>query len=89
MGDKICTIYHEGRQEVGEKSQKTTSASPHPCPRRAEQAAELLVEQGHNAVLHACNEQSGCEAMTAVPGAETVVIGDLSSVAHMKEVAAK
>lgn len=52
-------------------------------------AAQLLVEQGHNAVLHARNEQRGREAMTAVPGAETVVIGDLSSVAQMKEVAAK
>jgi NAD(P)-dependent dehydrogenase (short-subunit alcohol dehydrogenase family) len=52
-------------------------------------AAQLLVEQGHNAVLHARNEQRGREAMAAVPGAETVVIGDLSSVAQMKEVAAK
>ena len=47
------------------------------------------VEQGHSPVLHARNEQRGREAMTAVPGAETVVIGDLSSVAQMKEVAAK
>ena len=52
-------------------------------------AAQLLVEQGHTPVLHARNEQRGREAMTAVPGAETVVIGDLSSVAQMKEVAAK
>ncbi len=52
-------------------------------------AAQLLVEQGHIPVLHARNEQRGREAMTAVPGAETVVIGDLSSVAQMKEVAAK
>ena len=52
-------------------------------------AAQLLVEQGHTPVLHARNEQRGREAMTAAPGAETVVIGDLSSVAQMKEVAAK
>ena len=52
-------------------------------------AAQLLVEQGHTPVLHARNEQRGREAMAAVPGAETVVIGDLSSVAQMKEVAAK
>jgi NAD(P)-dependent dehydrogenase (short-subunit alcohol dehydrogenase family) len=45
-------------------------------------AAQLLVEQGHNAVLHA---RRGREAMTTVPGAETVVIGDLSSVAQMKD----
>jgi RHS repeat-associated protein len=30
-------------------------------------AAQLLVEQGHNAVLHARNEQRGREAMTTVP----------------------
>ena len=52
-------------------------------------AAQLLVEQGHTPVLHARNEQRGREAMTAAPGAETVVIGDLSSIAQMKEVAAK
>ena len=51
-------------------------------------AAQLLVEQGHTPVLHARNEQRGREAMTAAPGAETVVIGDLSRVAQMKEVAA-
>jgi len=52
-------------------------------------AAQLLVEQGHNAVLHARNEQRGQEAMAAVPGAETVVTGDLSSIAGMKNVAEK
>lgn len=52
-------------------------------------AAQLLVEQGHTPVLHARNEQRGREAMIAAPGAETVVIGDLSSIAQMKEVAAK
>lgn len=52
-------------------------------------AAQLLVEQGHTPVLHARNEQRGREAMTAVPGAEAVVIGDISSVEQMKAVAAK
>ena len=42
-------------------------------------AAQLLIEQGHGVVLHARNEQRGKEAMAAVPGAESVVIGDLTS----------
>ena len=43
-------------------------------------AAQLLIDQGHRVVLHARNERRGQEAMTAVPGAETVVIGDLTSI---------
>jgi NAD(P)-dependent dehydrogenase (short-subunit alcohol dehydrogenase family) len=50
-------------------------------------AAELLIEQGHSAVLHARNEQRGREALSAVPGAETVVIGDLTSIAQTRKVA--
>lgn len=50
-------------------------------------AAQLLIEQGHSAVLHARNEERGKEAMAAVPGAETVVIGDLSNIAEMRSVA--
>ncbi len=50
-------------------------------------AAELLIEQGHGVVLHARNEKRGQEAMTAVPGAEAVVIGDLSSIAQTRKVA--
>jgi NAD(P)-dependent dehydrogenase (short-subunit alcohol dehydrogenase family) len=42
-------------------------------------AAQLLVEQGHSAVLHARNDQRGRDARAAVPGAETVLIGDLAS----------
>jgi NAD(P)-dependent dehydrogenase (short-subunit alcohol dehydrogenase family) len=44
-------------------------------------AAQLLIERGHRTVLHARNERRGEEALAAVPGAETVVIGDLSSIA--------
>jgi NAD(P)-dependent dehydrogenase (short-subunit alcohol dehydrogenase family) len=44
-------------------------------------AAQLLVEQGHRVVLHARNDRRGEEALAAAPGAETVVIGDLSSIA--------
>jgi NAD(P)-dependent dehydrogenase (short-subunit alcohol dehydrogenase family) len=50
-------------------------------------AAQLLVEQGHGVVLHARNEKRGQEALAAVPGAEAVVIGDLTSIAQTREVA--
>ena len=50
-------------------------------------AAELLIEQGHGVVLHARNEKRGQEAMSAVPGAEAVVIGDLTSIAQTRKVA--
>jgi len=50
-------------------------------------AAQLLVEQGHSVVLHARNARRGEEAMAAVPGAEAVVIGDLSSIAQTRSVA--
>ena len=50
-------------------------------------AAELLIEQGHGVVLHARNEKRGQEAMSAVPGAEAVVIGDLTSIAQTCKVA--
>ena len=50
-------------------------------------AAELLIEQGHSVVLHARNQKRGKDAMTAVPQAETVVIGDLSSIAQTRGVA--
>ncbi len=50
-------------------------------------AARLLLEQGHGIVLHARNEQRGREAMSAVPGAEAVVIGDLTSIAQTRRVA--
>jgi len=50
-------------------------------------AGALLVQQGHQVVLHARNEQRAMEAMQSVPGAETVVIGDLSSIDEMRSVA--
>jgi NAD(P)-dependent dehydrogenase (short-subunit alcohol dehydrogenase family) len=45
-------------------------------------AARLLIEQGHRAVLDARNERRGQEALAAAPGAEDVVIGDLTSIAQ-------
>ena len=50
-------------------------------------AAQLLIEQGHRVVLHARNEGRGQEALSVVPGAEAVVIGDLTSIAQTRSVA--
>jgi NAD(P)-dependent dehydrogenase (short-subunit alcohol dehydrogenase family) len=50
-------------------------------------AAQRLIEQGHKVVLHARNEQRGREAIAAVPLAETVLTGDLSSMAQTKNLA--
>lgn len=50
-------------------------------------AAQLLVEQGHRVVLHARNEKRGKQAMAAVPGAETCVLGDLASITQTSSVA--
>jgi NAD(P)-dependent dehydrogenase (short-subunit alcohol dehydrogenase family) len=50
-------------------------------------AAELLLEQGHAVVLHARHERRGQEALSAVPGAEAVVTGDLSSIGQTRNVA--
>ena len=51
-------------------------------------AAALLVEQGHEVVLHARNEARGRDALAAVPGAATVLHGDLSSIEQTKQLAA-
>jgi NAD(P)-dependent dehydrogenase (short-subunit alcohol dehydrogenase family) len=50
-------------------------------------AAELLAQEGHHVVLHARNEQRAKVALAAVSGAETAVIGDLSSIAQTRGVA--
>jgi NAD(P)-dependent dehydrogenase (short-subunit alcohol dehydrogenase family) len=50
-------------------------------------AAQLLTEQGHGVVLHARNDQRAREARAAVPGAESVVIGDLITIAETCSVA--
>jgi NAD(P)-dependent dehydrogenase (short-subunit alcohol dehydrogenase family) len=50
-------------------------------------AAQLLVEQGHQVVLHARNQARAQDALAAVPGAETVVVGDLASIAQTREAA--
>ncbi len=50
-------------------------------------AAQLLIEQGHSVVLHARNEKRAQEAHAAVPKAEGVVVGDLTSIAQTRKVA--
>lgn len=52
-------------------------------------AAQLMVDAGHKVVLHARNEQRAAAARTAVPGAEAVVIGDLSTITATRDVAAQ
>jgi len=43
-------------------------------------AAQLLVEQGHNVVLHARSQQRAEETQNKLPTAESVVVGDLTSI---------
>ena len=50
-------------------------------------AAKLLIDQGHTVVLHARSEERGKEAIAAASGAETCVIGDLSSITQTRKVA--
>jgi NAD(P)-dependent dehydrogenase (short-subunit alcohol dehydrogenase family) len=52
-------------------------------------AARLLVEQGHQVVVHGRNAGRAKEALMAIPGAETSVAGDLSSITETREVARK
>jgi len=52
-------------------------------------AANALVAQDHEVVLHARNEKRGEEAMDKVPGAEAVVSADLASIDETKELASK
>jgi NAD(P)-dependent dehydrogenase (short-subunit alcohol dehydrogenase family) len=50
-------------------------------------AARLIVDAGHRVVLHARSEARVKEALAAVPGAESAVAGDLSSIAECKQIA--
>ncbi|MDQ3291279.1 MAG: SDR family NAD(P)-dependent oxidoreductase, partial [Bacteroidota bacterium] len=52
-------------------------------------AAQLLVNSGHQVVLHARNEKRVQDARRAVSKAEAAVSGDLSSIAEIKSVAEK
>jgi NAD(P)-dependent dehydrogenase (short-subunit alcohol dehydrogenase family) len=50
-------------------------------------AAQLLLEQGHRVVLHGRDQNRADDARRALPQADAVVIGDLSSIAEMRELA--
>ena len=50
-------------------------------------AAQLLTDQGHRVTLHARNERRAEDALAALPQAQGVVIGDLSSIVEMRSVA--
>jgi NAD(P)-dependent dehydrogenase (short-subunit alcohol dehydrogenase family) len=43
-------------------------------------AANALIAQGHQVVLHARNEKRGQDALNKAPGAADVVIADLTSI---------
>jgi NAD(P)-dependent dehydrogenase (short-subunit alcohol dehydrogenase family) len=50
-------------------------------------AARLMVADEHRVVLHARNSERASDALAAVPGAETAVVGDLSSIRETRDVA--
>lgn len=50
-------------------------------------AGRLLIDQGHEVVLHARNDTRARDTAAAAPGAAQVVVGDLVSVAGMRAVA--
>jgi len=52
-------------------------------------SAKALIAQGHEVVLHARSEKRGQEALGKVPGAEDVVIADLTNIEETKQLAAK
>jgi NAD(P)-dependent dehydrogenase (short-subunit alcohol dehydrogenase family) len=50
-------------------------------------AGRLLIEQGHRVVLHARNAGRAADARAALPGAEAVVAGDVTTIAGARGVA--
>jgi NAD(P)-dependent dehydrogenase (short-subunit alcohol dehydrogenase family) len=50
-------------------------------------AAQLLIEQGHKVILHARNKARAQAVLAAVPGAETVVVGDAASISQTRDIA--
>ena len=52
-------------------------------------AGRLLAGEGHAVVLHARNEVRAADAWRALPDAESVIVGDVSVLAAMRDVAAQ
>lgn len=50
-------------------------------------AARLLIEQGHEVVLHARNAVRGEQALAAAPGAAGLVVGDLTRLRDCRSIA--
>ena len=50
-------------------------------------AARLLIDQGHEVVLHGRNDSRSQDALAAAPGARGAVTGDLSTIAGARTVA--
>jgi len=50
-------------------------------------AAKLLIEQGHEVVLHRRNDDRSRDALTAAPGAQGAISGDFSTIAGATTVA--
>jgi len=50
-------------------------------------AAQLLAHQHHDVVLHARNQARAADALRALPEVAGVVVGDLTSIAGMRQVA--
>jgi NAD(P)-dependent dehydrogenase (short-subunit alcohol dehydrogenase family) len=50
-------------------------------------AGELLINQGHQVVLHARNAVRADDARRALPRAEAIVAGDLETIAGARDVA--
>lgn len=50
-------------------------------------AAQLLIDLGHRVVVHGRNRARAEAALASVPGADAVVVGDLSSIRDMRSVA--
>jgi NAD(P)-dependent dehydrogenase (short-subunit alcohol dehydrogenase family) len=46
------------------------------------ETAQVLVNEGHRVVLHARSSERAADAQKGVPGAEAVLVGDLSSLAE-------
>jgi len=51
------------------------------------QAASTMVAAGHRVLLHARNDDRAAAALSAVPGAAGVLVGDLSSIAQVRALA--
>jgi NAD(P)-dependent dehydrogenase (short-subunit alcohol dehydrogenase family) len=52
-------------------------------------AGQLLIDQGHQVVLHARNAARADEAKSSLPSAAAIVEGDLETIAGAKQVAAR